>query len=52
MPLPKVRGVGEAEVFKVVRTGKSKREYIMGYVLMLQLVVNCMFLYKLEVRLH
>ncbi|KAI0232175.1 NSA2 ribosome biogenesis factor [Lamellibrachia satsuma] len=26
VPLPKVRGVGEAEVFKVVRTGKSKRK--------------------------
>lgn len=26
VPLPKVKAVGEDEVFKVIRTGKSKRE--------------------------
>lgn len=27
VPLPKVKGVSEAEVFRVVRTGKTKSEY-------------------------
>ena len=27
VPLPKVKAVGEDEVFKVIRTGKSKREF-------------------------
>ncbi len=26
MPLPKVKGVSEAEVFKVVKSGKTKRK--------------------------
>ena len=29
VPLPKVRAVGEDEVFKVVKSGKTKREYCM-----------------------
>jgi len=28
VPLPKVRGVSEAEVFKVVKTGKSRRTFV------------------------
>ena len=30
VPLPKVRAVGEEEVFKVVRTGKSRRESLLS----------------------
>jgi len=29
VPLPKVRGVSEAEVFKVVKTGKSRRKMLL-----------------------
>ncbi len=31
VPLPKVRGVSEAEVFKVMKSGKTKRELMRQY---------------------
>ncbi len=31
VPLPKVKGIEEAEVFKVLKTGKRKSKYLGGF---------------------
>jgi len=40
VPLPKVRGVSEAEVFKVVKTGKSRRMFITSVCLFVSVFVE------------
>ena len=40
MPLPKVKAVSESEAFKVVKTGKSRRNFIKRFALIFFTKVN------------
>ena len=51
MPIPKVKGVSEAEVFKVVKTGKTRREYWETWNFCIQCIAKTCFLLAFNARL-